>query len=207
VRLQAKLLRAIQERVIDRVGGTHPIKVDIRVLATTNRDLESEVRAGRFREDLFYRLNVMTLKLPPLRERGDDIEHLARFFLRACSERMERPDVVEIAPEAMAVLKAHDWPGNIRSLENAIERAVLLCDGATINVDTLPAKVRRTTRKPTVFAPLPESGIDLRSAVDEYENDMIRQALDRTQGNKNRASQLLGLNRTTLVEMLKRKGM
>jgi sigma-54 specific flagellar transcriptional regulator A len=205
--MQVKILRLLQQREYAPVGDSRAVRCDIRIVAATNRDLEAEVAAGRFREDLYYRLNVVHVHLPPLRERGDDIEHLARFFLRACSERMERPDVVEIAPEAMAVLKAHDWPGNIRSLENAIERAVLLCDGATINVDTLPAKVRRTTRKPTVFAPLPESGIDLRSAVDEYENDMIRQALDRTQGNKNRASQLLGLNRTTLVEMLKRKGM
>ena len=204
--MQVKILRLLQQREYTPVGDTRTIKSDIRVVAATNRDLEAEVAAGRFREDLYYRLNVVHVHLPPLRERTEDIEVLARFFLRSCCERIERTDVTGFSDEAMAVLRTHDWPGNIRTLENAIERAVLLCEGPLVRVEDLPPKVRRAAAGAnTASHPLPDTGIDLRLAVQEYENDMIRQALDRTGGNKNRAAQLLGLNRTTLVEMLKRK--
>jgi len=204
--MQVKILRLLQQREYSPVGDSRSVRCDIRIVAATNRDLEAEVAAGRFREDLYYRLNVVHVHLPPLRERVEDIEVLARFFLHTCSERMERQDLVGFTDEAMAVLKAHDWPGNIRTLENAVERAVLLCEGPVIRPDDLPPKLRRAAQQPrSTLRPLPDSGIDLRLAVQEYENDMIRQALDRTRGNKNRAAQLLGLNRTTLVEMLKRK--
>jgi len=204
--MQVKILRLLQQREYSPVGDSRAVRCDIRIVAATNRDLEAEVAAGRFREDLYYRLNVVHVHLPPLRERVEDIEVLARFFLHTCSERMERQDLVGFTDEAVAVLKAHDWPGNIRTLENAVERAVLLCEGPVIRPDDLPPKLRRVTQQPrSTLRPLPDSGIDLRLAVQEYENDMIRQALDRTRGNKNRAAQLLGLNRTTLVEMLKRK--
>jgi DNA-binding NtrC family response regulator len=204
--MQVKILRLLQQREYSPVGDSRSVRCDIRVVAATNRDLEAEVAAGRFREDLYYRLNVVHVHLPPLRERADDIEVLSRFFLHACAERMERQDLIGFTEEALAVLKAHDWPGNIRTLENAVERAVLLCEGPVIRPDDLPPKLRRAAQEPRgTLRPLPDTGIDLRLAVQEYENDMIRQALDRTRGNKNRAAQLLGLNRTTLVEMLKRK--
>ena len=204
-----KILRLLQQKEYCPVGDSRSVHCDIRVVAATNRDLEAEVAAGRFREDLFYRLNVVCVNLPPLRERVEDIEILANFFLRMCSERVDRHDITGFSSEALAVLKSHDWPGNIRTLENAIERAVLLSDGPEIRADDLPPKVRRAAQQTRagVSRPLPDTGIDLRQAVQEYENDMIRQALDRTGGNKNRAAQLLGLNRTTLVEMLKRKGL
>ncbi|MFO0650527.1 MAG: sigma-54 dependent transcriptional regulator [Polyangiales bacterium] len=206
--MQVKILRLLQQKEYCPVGDSRSVHCDIRVVAATNRDLEAEVAAGRFREDLYYRLNVVCVNLPPLRERVEDIEILARFFLRMCSERVERRDLTGFTDDAIAVLKAHDWPGNIRTLENAIERAVLLSDGPMIRAEDLPPKVRRAAQQPQGTArPLPDAGIDLRQAVQEYENDMIRQALDRTGGNKNRAAQLLGLNRTTLVEMLKRKGL
>ena len=204
--VQVKLLRLLQQREYSPVGDSRPVRCDVRIVAATNRDLEAEVAAGRVREDLYYRLNVVHVHLPPLRERGDDIEVLARFFLRACAERAERKVAPTLSDEALAALKAYDWPGNIRALENAIERAVLLCEGPSIGVDDLPPKVRHAAQRTGVASrPLPDTGIDLRTAVAEYENDLIRQALERTGGNKNRAAQLLGLNRTTLVEMVKRK--
>lgn len=208
--MQVKILRVIQQKEYSPVGDSHVHRADVRIVAATNRDLHALVATGRFREDLYYRLNVVHVHLPPLRERNDDIEPLARFFLQAFCNHLERRDLIGISKEALAVLKAHDWPGNIRTLENAIERAVLLSDGPMVMVEDLPPSVRRTASQPppAVTAPrlpLPDSGIDLRVAVQEYENNMIRQALDRTGGNRNRAAQLLGLNRTTLVEMLKRK--
>ena len=205
--VQVKLLRLLQQREYSPVGDSRAVRCDVRIVAATNRDLEAEVAAGRVREDLFYRLNVVHVHLPPLRERADDIEVLARFFLRSSAERAERPSLTALSDEALAALKAYEWPGNIRALENAIERAVLLSDGPTIELGDLPPRVRHAAQSPAGAAqPLPDAGIDLRSAVAEYENDLIRQALVRTGGNKNRAAQLLGLNRTTLVEMLKRKG-
>jgi sigma-54 specific flagellar transcriptional regulator A len=206
--MQVKILRLLQQKEYSPVGEARAVRCDLRVVAATNRDLEKEVAEGRFREDLYYRLNVVHVHLPPLRERAGDIEVLARSFLRTYAERTGRGDLIGLSEEAMAALKSHDWPGNIRALENAIEHAVLLSDGPNIQVVDLPQKVRvanRAAGKPSL--PLPETGIDLRSAVESYENNLIRQALDRANGNKNRAAQLLGLNRTTLVEMLKRKRM
>ena len=210
--MQVKILRVLQQKEYSPVGDSHVHRSNVRVVAATNRDLLAQVAAGRFREDLYYRLNVVHVHLPPLRERTDDIEALARFFLRSFCDRLERCDLVGFSPSALSALRAHDWPGNIRTLENAVERAVLLSDGPMIEVDDLPPAVRgagRASQPPPAVAelPLPDTGIDLRGAVQEYENNMIRQALDRTKGNRNRAAQLLGLNRTTLVEMLKRKGL
>jgi len=210
--MQVKILRVLQQKEYSPVGDSHVQRSDVRIVAATNRDLLAQVAAGRFREDLYYRLNVVHVHLPPLRERTDDIEGLARFFLRSFCDRLDRSDLVGFSPEAMATLRAYDWPGNIRTLENAVERAVLLSDGPMVLVEDLPPTVSgagRLSQPPPAVTelPLPDTGIDLRGAIQEYENNMIRQALDRTKGNRNRAAQLLGLNRTTLVEMLKRKGL
>ncbi|MBI5513375.1 MAG: sigma-54-dependent Fis family transcriptional regulator [Deltaproteobacteria bacterium] len=202
---QVKLLRLLQQREYSPVGDSRTVKCDLRVVAATNRDLEAEVVAGRFREDLFYRLNVVQVRLPPLRERSEDVELLAGFFLKAYTEASGREDVTGFTPEALDALRAHDWPGNIRALENAVERAVLLCPGPLVDVEDLPQKVRKGRAARSEATALPDAGIDLRAAVSAFENRLIKQALERTRGNKNRAAQLLGLNRTTLVEMLKRK--
>lgn len=206
--MQVKILRLLQQKEYSPVGESRTVRCDIRVVAATNRNLEQEVAAGKFREDLYYRLNVVHVHLPPLRERIGDIEVLAQAFLQTYAERIGRDDLVGLTDDALSAIKAHEWPGNIRALENAIEHAVLLSEGSMIRFEDLPAKVRQSSQRSVKSSrPLPESGIDLRSAVESYENNLIRQALDRASGNKNRAAQLLGLNRTTLVEMIKRKGL
>ncbi len=207
--VQVKLLRLLQQREYTPVGDARVVKCDVRIVAATNRDLEAEVTARRFREDLFYRLNVIHIDLPSLRERGDDVEMLANHFLQSCAERAGRTDVVAFSPDALHALRAYAWPGNVRSLENTIERAVLLCVGPEITADDLPDRIRQPASgvQRAAATALPDTGIDLRTAVEQYENRLIVQALERTGRNKNRAAQLLGLNRTTLVEMLKRKGL
>jgi DNA-binding NtrC family response regulator len=207
--VQVKLLRLLQQREYTAVGDSRVVKCDVRIVAATNRDLEAEVTARRFREDLFYRLNVIHIDLPSLRDRGEDVEVLANHFLQSCAERAGRSDVDSFTPEALDALRAYSWPGNVRSLENTIERAVLLAPGPQITVDDLPERVRQPASAVhrAASAALPDKGIDLRTAVEQYENRLIVQALERTGRNKNRAAQLLGLNRTTLVEMLKRKGL
>jgi sigma-54 specific flagellar transcriptional regulator A len=213
LQVQVKLLRLLQQREYTVVGDSRIIKCDVRIVAATNRDLEADVRSRRFREDLFYRLNVIHIELPALRDRPEDIAPLAKHFLSASVARSGRLDVVGFTSDALDALGAHSWPGNVRSLENTIERAVLLTAGPLVTVDDLPERVRQQSAimecaKPAASsAPLPEAGIDLRAMVEHYENRLILQALERTGRNKNRAAQLLGLNRTTLVEMLKRKGL
>jgi DNA-binding NtrC family response regulator len=206
--VQVKLLRLLQQREYTPVGDSRVVKCDVRIVAATNRDLEAEVTARRFREDLFYRLNVIHIDLPALRDRGDDVEVLATHFLVSCAQRAGRTDVVAFSPDALEALRAYAWPGNVRSLENTVERAVLLAPGPEITADDLPERIRQPASAVhrVASAALPDKGIDLRSAVEQYENRLIVQALERTGRNKNRAAQLLGLNRTTLVEMLKRKG-
>jgi len=208
--LQSKLLRLLQQREYTPVGDSRTLRCDVRIVAATNRDLEAEVAAGRFREDLFYRLNVIHVHLPALRERSGDVELLIGHFFDVCKERTGREDLESISAEALATLVAYEWPGNIRELENAMERAVLLTLGTTITEQDLPPRIRaaRQAAAPApapVASPLPDGGIDLRAAVEEFESVLVRQALDRTGWNKNRAAMLLGINRTTLVEMVKRK--
>ncbi len=177
------------------------------MLAATNRDLEREVAAGRFRADLFWRLNVIPVELPSLRERAGDIVPLAQHFLARANERNKRA-VAGFDPPALALLEAYRWPGNIRELENVVERAVIVKARGTIGVADLPATIRtpRTpTPKETPIVELPEDGTDLRAMLEAVEARMIGEALERTSGNKNRAAELLGLNRTTLVEKLRRK--
>ncbi|MGC4066451.1 MAG: sigma-54 dependent transcriptional regulator [Polyangiaceae bacterium] len=204
--LQVKLLRVLQSREYSPVGDGRVVTADIRVVAATNMDLEQAVRDGTFREDLYYRLNVIHVMVPPLRERKSDVPGLVQHFLERARERTGRSSVTSVSPGAMALLEQYGWPGNVRELENTIERAVLLCRTDTIQPRDLPAKVcglptedRKSTGK------LPDTGIDLRNAVESFENNLIRQALERTRWNKNQAARMLGLNRTTLVEMLKRK--
>ena len=213
LQVQVKLLRLLQQREYSMVGDSRVVKSDVRIVAATNRDLESEVKGRRFREDLFYRLNVIHIELPALRDRPEDIDLLAKHFLNSCVARTGRTDVIGFTVEAIDLLRNQEWPGNVRSLENTIERAVLLTPGPLVTVDDLPERMR--SQSTTVLAakpmpssaPLPDAGIDLRAVVERYENQLIVQALERTGRNKNRAAQLLGLNRTTLVEMLKRKGL
>ena len=204
--VQVKILRLLQQREFAPVGDSRTVKCDIRVVAATNRNLEQEVENGRFREDLFYRLNVIHLHLTALRERSSDIEALAMHFFRTCLERSDRRDLEGFTAEALDTLTAYEWPGNVRSLENVVERAVLLAAGPYIALKDLPARMRRDAA--VIEGPpalLPDAGIDLRAAVEQYENDLIRKALEKTGRNKNQAAQLLGVNRTTLVEMIKRK--
>ena len=206
--LQVKLLRLLQQREYSPVGDTRTYKADIRIVAATNRDLMKEVAAGRFREDLFYRLNVIHLDLPPLRDRAEDVELLAAHFFREHAARAGRDDLTGLAPETLTALRAHTWPGNIRALENVVERAVLLSHGPQITVADLPPEVRGATASNAKAAPsLPDVGIDLRTAVEQFENQLILQALDRTGWNKQRAAALLRVNRTTLIEMVKRKNL
>lgn len=211
--LQVKLLRVLQAREYTPLGEERARKCDVRIVAATNRDLEAEVAAGRFREDLYYRLNVIHIRLPSLRERRDDIPVLAMHFLRQSATRAGR-DVTGFTEEAVDFLVNHEWKGNIRALENAIERGVLLAKGSLVEITDIAPNRPRTmplAHVPPPVAPttsasgLPDDGIDLRAAVTNYENDLIKRALERTKGNRNQAARLLGIKRTTLVEILRRR--
>ncbi|HEX2165552.1 MAG TPA: sigma-54 dependent transcriptional regulator, partial [Thermoanaerobaculia bacterium] len=172
---QAKLLRVIQEREFMRLGGVETIRADVRIIAATNADLEDEVEQGAFREDLYYRLNVITIHLPPLRKRSEDVPLLAQHFLARYGEENEKP-LREISPAAMRLLLDYHWPGNVRELENVIERAVVLSTGPVLDVDLLPA----TVRQPAPIAPppssLPPNGVSLKEAVADYERQLIVRA-------------------------------
>lgn len=222
VRLQAKLLRALQERVIDRVGGTSPVKVDIRVLATSNRDMMSEVKAGRFREDLYFRLNVVTLSLPPLRDRPQDIPALSQHFATKYSEANGLP-TRSIGADAMAMLQSHHWRGNVRELENTLHRAVLLSRGTEIGTDAIlltdaeprltaaPAVGSVAARATTAASPAPSNGNGngtptqalVGKTVAEVERDLIIDTLRHTLGNRTHAANILGISIRTLRNKLK----
>jgi two-component system response regulator AtoC len=199
---QPKLLRAIQEGRFYRVGGTETVSVSVRLVAATNKDLRAEVNAGRFREDLFYRLHVVPIELPPLRERSEDIPTLARLFLERFAAKLQRP-VTGIDPAAMDALRAHPWPGNIRELENAIERAVLLCDGATLLPRDLPAEIQHPVRAPSGSAEATPLRERIRAATQRIERDAILEALRLTDGNVTRAAKELGLSRRGLQLKMK----
>ena len=205
--LQVKLLRVLQSHEYSPVGDTRTIKANVRIVAATNVDLERAVARGEFRHDLYYRLNVIHLQVPPLRSRAEDIFLLVEHFMNQVSERTGRPPK-PLSRATSQLLLSYQWPGNVRELENTVERALLLSTGDRIEPTDLPERVRElgTSGAPTsAKLTLPETGIDLKAAVESFENELIRQALDRTGWNKNRAAMLLSLNRTTLVEMLKRK--
>jgi two-component system, NtrC family, response regulator PilR len=204
--LQVKVLRAIQDRTFKRVGGTHDVRVDVRILCATNRDLEAEVRAGRFREDLFYRLNVIEVKLPPLRERTEDIPHLARFFIEKYSRELGRP-VSEAAPDVLAALEAHAFPGNVRELENLIERAVTLSPSERITLDCLPQGLLHPRPATEVEPRIPEDGVDLNALLESYERGLMLEALGRTGGVKKRAAALLGITFRSFRYRLEKLGL
>jgi two-component system response regulator AtoC len=203
--LQVKLLRVLQEREIRPVGSDRQVKVDVRVVAASNRDLAMEVEKGRFREDLFYRLQVIPILLPPLRERRSDIPVLVQHFLDKYNAKHEARKC-QVADDAMVHLWEYDWPGNVRELENLVERMVVLNEDGVIRVDNLPPNIRSFISEKKIPRPtLTEEGIDLNRAVEEFEYRLIDEALRRTKGNKQAAARLLGLKRTTLVAKLRRK--
>jgi transcriptional regulator with PAS, ATPase and Fis domain len=203
--LQVKLLRVLQEREVRPVGSDRSVVVDVRVIAATNQDLEAAVAAGRFREDLYYRLNVVPVPLPPLRERRSDIPLLVEHFLTKHTERHRRGPV-RITEEAMVHLWEHAWPGNVRQLENLVERLVILCDGDVVDEDDLPPSLLTfITRRCIPDVVVTECGVDLNLVVEEFENGLITKALSRAHGNKQAAARLLGMNRTTLVAKLRRR--
>jgi two-component system response regulator AtoC len=199
--LQAKLLRVLEEGEIRRVGEAKNRKVDVRVLAATARNLEADVRQGRFREDLYYRINVMRIHLPPLRQRPEDIEALARLFLQRAGERSGR--VLTLTPAAMAALKAHPWPGNVRELENAVERAAVLSPDGRIGPAELWPSAEHTGGAETSGADTVSRPTTLREAVDEAQRAAIRRALDACGGNRAQAARLLGISQRSLFYKLK----
>ncbi len=202
--LQVKLLRVLQEREFERVGGTQTIKSDFRVIAATNRQLEDEVVAGRFREDLFYRLNVIPVMAPALRERSSDIPLLIEYFINLFNQSKKR-DISGVSSEAIEYLTRYRWPGNVRELENIIERMVILASSQEITVADLPDKIMMRQGGSLVGAgEIPTQGFVLQQEVAEYEKGIIIQALNQTDWVKNRAAKLLNVNRTTLIEKMKR---
>jgi DNA-binding NtrC family response regulator len=203
--LQMKLLRVLQEREFERIGDSRTIKVDVRVIAATNADLGRMVKEGAFREDLYYRLNVVAIQLPALRDRMEDIPLLVARFIDKLQPPAEGRDPVVVSQDAMRRLMAFEWPGNVRQLENVIERALALGGGRRrIEVDDLPPDMRGEATPLTVAPRLSESGVDLPALLIDFERQLIDQALARTDGNRGAAARLLGLKRTTLVEKLKR---
>ena len=251
--LQVKILRVLQEKEIERVGGSGVRKVDVRIVAATNRDLEQEVAAGRFREDLYYRLNVIPLHLPPLRERGGDIMLLAGYFLKSFCEKRGRK-ILSISSDAKKALNAYGWPGNIRELENFMERVSILSEGPAVEVCDLPQKildavgdlvalpevaeapspmqgpvsvlvpaqpVQAAAASPVtddaggprfgfiwpVLDDLSQKGMDLKEFLDTVEERLLAEALQKADGVKNQAAEILGIKRTTLIEKLKKRNM
>ncbi|MES1242039.1 MAG: sigma-54 dependent transcriptional regulator [Acidobacteriota bacterium] len=200
---QSKLLRVIQEREFMRLGGVETIKVDVRIIAATNADLESMVQQASFREDLFYRLNVITLTLPPLRKRTEDIPLLAQHFLAHYARDNEKV-IREISPQAMEAMLDYHWPGNVRELENVIERAVVLSTGESLGVDLLSPSVRNPESAGLPPPVLPANGVAFKEAVSEYERQIIIKALQASGGVQKRAAELLQVKPTTLHEMMKR---
>ena len=205
--LQSKLLRVLQEREFERVGDTQSTKVDVRFIAATNSDLAEMIELGRFREDLFYRLNVIPIHLPPLRDRREDVPLLVQRFINKLGQEQEPARAnIRISQEAMRRIMAFDWPGNIRQLENTIERILVLTPGQSqIDISDLPLELQETNRVTTSSSvSLPESGIDLQNYLRNLERSLICLALERTGGNQNKAAELLNIKRTTFIEKTKR---
>jgi transcriptional regulator with PAS, ATPase and Fis domain len=208
-KLQVKLLRVLQEREFEPVGSDHAVQVDVRVVTATNQDLRVAVREGKFREDLFYRLNVLPLELPPLRDREGDIGLLIRHFLNLHGRRKGKAEL-EVDSTAMVALEKYRWPGNVREVENLIERLVVLSENGIIRTDDLPDYVINNSvpqHQSSTRVTLPEQGVDLDGVLERIENGFIEQALQRSRGNKTIAAELLKLNRTTFIERLRKKGM
>jgi two-component system NtrC family response regulator len=198
--LQVKILRCLEERSLERVGDNKPIRVDVRVLAATNKDLAKAIQAGEFREDLYYRLNVVPLSIPPLRERREDIRALAQHFLK----RLGAASRLTIAPDAFRALETYDWPGNVRELENALERAMIFHRGDVIRVEDLPETIRQPRAREAAALPvsLPEAGLSL----EEVEKELILRALQKHEWNQSRAARYLGITRHTLLYRMEKYG-
>ncbi len=214
IEMQVKLLRVLQESEFERVGGIKTIKVDVRLVTATNRDLLAEVGAGAFREDLFYRLNVVPIHIPPLRERREDIPLLADHFIAKFNDRLKK-EIATITPEAIERLVAYQWPGNIRELENLMERTMLFCEGPDILVSDLPPEVAGA---PVSVAPLPAAGEEARPApeslkeavraeTERVERELIQRALDATGGNVTQAARKLKISRKSLQTKMKELGL
>ena len=195
--VQAKLLRLLQERCFERVGGNRSIAVNIRIIAATNRDLAEMVAAGTFREDLFYRLNVFPLMIPPLRERGDDVVALAEHFVAHYAAETEK-NLAGLSPAAMNLLMRHNWPGNVRELENVIHRAVILAEGSVVHVYDLPLGLQQA-ETPATAQP---AGLEARLASIEY--SMVVETLRRCHGNTSKAAEILGLTRRSMGLRMKK---
>jgi DNA-binding NtrC family response regulator len=206
--LQMKLLRVLQEQEVERVGATHQTKLDVRVISATNIDLVDRVNRGKFREDLYYRLNVIPITLPPLRDRREDIHLLARHFLKKICRDMHCP-VMELEPDAVRALEAYDWPGNVREMENVIERTVALSDRDVIAKHDLPSQIGGVDLDDDNMPALKisDNGLDLPETVAHIEQILIKQAMEKSCNVKARAAALLNIKRTTLVEKIKRYGM
>jgi len=200
---QAKLLRVIQERDFMRLGGMETIKVDVRIIAATNIDLRPMMEEGRFREDLFYRLHVISIPLPPLRERKDDITLLAQHFLARYGGENKKGGL-ELTPDALDMLTAYDWPGNVRELENVIERAVVLTPGPRIDIDLIPEHVRKAPDFQVPQFVVPPEGISFKEVITDFEKRLIESTLEAAGGVQKRAAELLHIKPTTLNEMIKR---
>lgn len=199
--IQVKLLRVIQEREFRRLGSLDNIQVDVRIIAATNTDLQAAVRQGVFRDDLYYRLNVIVIKIPPLRERAEDIPLLSKHFIRKYGKENQREGLI-LEPSALKVLMEYSWPGNVRELENIIERSVVLSQGDKITPDLFPMNI--TAPCPETLDPFTEYGIPLKEKVGNFEKAIILAALEKTGWNQKKAAQLLSVNATTLSEKLKR---
>ena len=204
--LQVKLLRVLQERAFEPVGSSETLQIDVRIIAATHQDLPRLIAEKTFREDLYYRLNVLPIESPPLRERREDIPLLVQHFLdRACQERGGRSDAITDA--AMGCLIAYAWPGNIRELENTMERLAILSSGSEIDAHHLPEAIRSALTAEPPSPRLEENALSLSESVIKLEKELILRALERTDWNKKQAAQLLGMNRTTLLEKIKKRGL
>ena len=202
--LQVKILKVLEEQQFEPVGGCKTVTVDVRIVAATHRDLEEEVQKGNFREDLFYRLYVIPIKLPSLRERRSDIPHFVAHFIDRLN-RLKKTSVNSISDETLAVLFQHDWPGNVRELSNLMERLVVIKGEGEIGMDDLPEKMKNDAPKNSFSSlEITGDGLCLNTAVSEFEKRLIYQSLEKTKWVKNKAAQLLNVKRTTLVEKIKR---
>jgi DNA-binding NtrC family response regulator len=204
--LQVKLLRVLQERTFEPVGSSKTLRVNVRIIAATNQDLPRLIEEKQFREDLYYRLNVLPIEVPPLRGRREDIPLLVHHFLDvAGQERGSRVDAID--DDAMRRMVEYDWPGNVRQLENMVERMVILCADTEIGVADLPEQIGQAAPVRSMAPVVPSTGISFNETVDQLETELITQALEHTNWNKNQAALLLGLNRTTLLEKIKKRGL
>ncbi|WP_248352705.1 sigma-54-dependent transcriptional regulator [Anaeromyxobacter oryzae] len=205
--VQVKLLRFLQDGVLERVGGTEPVRVDVRIVAATNKDLAAEVKAGRFREDLFYRLDVVSVRLPPLRERREDVALLAHAFLRRFTGKHGKAGVAGFTPAALAALERYGWPGNVRELQHAVERGVILTRGESVDAGDLPEAIRAAAPAPgatPAAAGPPALSVPLGTPMEEIERLVIRETLRQTRGDKNLAAQILGIAPRTIYRKLDR---